>query len=93
MKFAKLCDIYEALGATSKRLEKTEILSKFLKEVDTQDKDVLYLLLGNIFPAYDSKEMGISSQTVIKAVAKIGGIAKFWIGLPPAADGRLPRLV
>ena len=26
-------------------------------------------------------------------VAKIGGIAKFWIGLPPAADGRLPRLV
>lgn len=26
-------------------------------------------------------------------IAKIRGIAKFWIGLPPAADGRLPRLV
>lgn len=26
-------------------------------------------------------------------VAKIGGIAKFWIGLPPSTDQRLPRLV
>ncbi len=33
MKYQELVNVYEALGATTKRLEKTEILSDFLKTV------------------------------------------------------------
>ena len=46
MKYSKLSELYEKISGTTKRLEKTDILSKFLKELPESDKDVLYLLLG-----------------------------------------------
>ncbi|MGL6297543.1 MAG: hypothetical protein ACRC1M_00060, partial [Methanobacteriaceae archaeon] len=36
MKYIELVNVYEALSATTKRLEKTEILSNFLKELDDE---------------------------------------------------------
>ncbi len=75
MKYSELCRVYEELGSTSKRLEKTAILSEFLKKVHDKDKDVLYLLLGSLYPAYDAREIGISTQTIIKALSKALGIS------------------
>ena len=37
MKYQELVNVYEALGATTKRLEKTDILADFLKTVDEED--------------------------------------------------------
>nr|MBI4156908.1 DNA ligase [Candidatus Woesearchaeota archaeon] len=74
MKYSELCKVYEELGGTTKRLEKIAILSEFLKKINEKDKDVLYLLLGSLYPAYDAREIGISTQTVIKALAKATGI-------------------
>ena len=74
MRYSELCEIYEALSATTKRLEKISIIAKFLKHLSFADKDVLYLLLGNIYPAYDEKQIGISNQGVIKAISKISGV-------------------
>lgn len=76
MKYKKLAELYEALSSTTKRLEKTEILSKFLKELSESDRDILYLLLGDIYPEYDQRKIGISAQLAIKAISKATGTAK-----------------
>ncbi len=76
MKYLKLAELYESLSATTKRLEKIEILSKFLKEVNESDREILYLLLGDIYPEYNEKKIGISSQLAIKAISKSTGTAK-----------------
>ncbi len=73
MKYLKLAELYDSLGSTTKRLEKIEILSRFLKELKSEDRDVLYLLLGRIYPEYDQRELGISNQLTIKAIAKATG--------------------
>ncbi len=70
MLYHKLAELYEKLSSIPSRLEKIENLSHFLKELKEEDKDVLYLLLGRIFPEYDQRETGISSQLAIKAIAK-----------------------
>ncbi|MGA7897149.1 MAG: DNA ligase, partial [Candidatus Nanoarchaeia archaeon] len=74
MRYEKLAELYDSLGATTKRLKKTEILSEFLKKLDEHEKDILYLLLGRIYPEYDQRETGISSQLAIKAISKATGI-------------------
>jgi DNA ligase-1 len=73
MLYKKLAELYEKLSATTKRLEKTDILSKFLKEIHESDKDILYLILGDIYPEYDERKIGISSQLAIKAISKATG--------------------
>lgn len=74
MRYKELAEFYEAAGATTKRLEKIAILEKFLKHLPEKDKDVLYLLLGDIYPEYDERRIGISNQLAIKAIAKATGI-------------------
>ena len=74
MKYSKLCDLYEDVSKTSSRLEKTDILAKFLKELQEADQDALYLLLGEIYADYDEKRIGISNQLAIKAIAKATGM-------------------
>jgi len=74
MKYLTLAEIYEELSKTASRLDKTEILSKFLHQLQEQDKDVMYLLLGNIYAEYDERKNGISHQIAIKAISKATGI-------------------
>lgn len=76
MRYLKLAELYEAVSGTTKRLEKIEILSNFLKHLDASDREVLYLLLGNIYPDYDDRKIGISSQLAIKAISKAVGVSK-----------------
>ena len=45
MKYQELVNVYEALGATTKRLEKTDILSDFLKTVDAEDLEKITLMI------------------------------------------------
>ena len=73
MKYEKLVEFYEEASKTTKRLEKTAILSKFLKSIHESDKDVLYLLMGDIYPEYDERKIGISTQLAIKAISKTTG--------------------
>ena len=73
MEYKKLAEFYEEVSGTTKRLEKIEILSKFLKNINESDKDILYLLLGDIYPEYDERRIGISNQLAIKAISKATG--------------------
>jgi len=76
MRYLKLAELYDAVSSTTKRLEKIKILSDFLKHLDVSDREVLYLLLGNIYPDYDERKIGISSQLAIKAISKAVGADK-----------------
>lgn len=76
MQYKKLAEVYEELSSTTKRLEKIEILSKFLKSILESDKEVLYLLSGEIYPEYDERKIGISNQIAIQAISKATGIGK-----------------
>jgi DNA ligase-1 len=73
MYYKKLAELYESLNSTTKRLEKISILAKFLEFLHEDDKDVLYLLLGDIYPEYDERKIGISTQLAIKAISKATG--------------------
>ena len=77
MLYSDLCEIYEKLEKTSKRLEKTEILSEAIKKFKREEnKELIYLLEGRVFPDYDTRELGVSTQLVIKALEKSTGIKK-----------------
>lgn len=74
MDYETLCKTYEALEATTKGLEKTSILAKFLDKIKKTPK-FIYLLQGRIFPDYDNRDLGISHQLAIRAIAKATGIS------------------
>ncbi len=76
MRYKRLAELYESLNFTTKRLEKIDILSKFLSELSEEDRDVLYLLLGEIYPEYDERKIGISNQIAIQAISKATGTNK-----------------
>ncbi|OIO42137.1 hypothetical protein AUJ62_01410 [Candidatus Pacearchaeota archaeon CG1_02_32_21] len=77
MKYSELCELYDKLGKTSKRLEKIDILSDFLKKLAKSkgDNEWIYLLRGRVLPDYDSREFGISRQLIIKIISKASGVS------------------
>ena len=73
MKYSQLVELYERVSGTTKRLEKTTFLANFLKQVK-EEKEILYLLEGNVFPKYSDQKIGISTQLAIKALSKATGV-------------------
>ena len=74
MKYQELVDVYSALEATTKRLEKTDIISDYLKKLDADTIGKVALLLrGGVFPAWSSEEIGIGTKLVERAVAEAVG--------------------
>ena len=74
MDYSKICEVYSALESTTKGLEKTDILAKFLENIKDKPK-LIYLLQGRLFADYDSRELGISHQLIIRAIGKAAGIS------------------
>jgi len=72
MRYEEFVDVFEELDGTTKRLEKADILAKFLEKLKGHEEWV-YLLRGRVFPGYDEREFGISTQLTIKAIAKSSG--------------------
>ncbi|MFO7710887.1 MAG: ATP-dependent DNA ligase [Candidatus Woesearchaeota archaeon] len=70
MRYEELAQLYDSLSSTSKRLEKINLLSRFLKKADGS---ILLLLQGRVFGSGDEK-IGVSEKTVIKAIALSAGI-------------------
>lgn len=76
MKYQKLVDVYEDLATTTKRLEKTAILSEFFKEVDTETlPKVVFMAFGTVFPPWSEEEQGIADKLIMKAVANVVGVS------------------
>ena len=76
MQYSKLVLVYLELEKTTKKLEKAEIISNFLKGVNKEEiKDVIHLLQGKIFPDYDQRKIGMSSRLILKVIAMSTGIS------------------
>lgn len=74
MRFSELVAVYDALAATTKRLEKTHILAGFLRTVPAKEMEcIIRLLEGRVFPPWDSRVMGVSTQLAVKALARATG--------------------
>ncbi|MCH7850541.1 MAG: ATP-dependent DNA ligase [Nanoarchaeota archaeon] len=73
MEYKELAEVYEALENTTKGLEKTKILAAFLDKIRSEPQ-VIYLLQGRIFADFDSRDLGISHQLVIRAISRACGV-------------------
>lgn len=84
MLYSELVSVYEKLEATSKRLEKKDILADLLKRVSEEDiEQLIYLIQGKVFPPRDERETGMSSKLILRAIAlavgvSINDVVKFW---------------
>ncbi|MCD6127810.1 MAG: ATP-dependent DNA ligase [Methanomicrobia archaeon] len=75
MKFRKIVNVYEMLEKTPARLEKTDIVANLLKETPEKLVSiVIRLLLGETFPKWMDKKIGIGTQLLIKSISKVTGI-------------------
>ena len=74
MKYSEIVAVYEKLDGTTKRLEKTAYLSDFLKKVPADSlAEVVLLLQGRVFPAWDERRDRDSQPTYGQ-----GNINCFW---------------
>ena len=74
MEYAVISDAYEKIGATTKRLEITDLLVGLLKETPAEVIDkVAYLTQGKIFPDFVGIEIGVAEKLAVKALLKISG--------------------
>ncbi|MBU4535517.1 MAG: ATP-dependent DNA ligase [Euryarchaeota archaeon] len=75
MRYKVLVDVYEALDATTKRLEKTDILSDFFSRVEKDLLPVVTIMaLGKVFPVWSENELGIGSKLLMKSIAMVVGV-------------------
>ncbi|MEK6846894.1 MAG: ATP-dependent DNA ligase [Nanoarchaeota archaeon] len=74
MHYSEIVEVYERLGKTTKKLEKAAIIAEFLPRLRGHEEWV-YLLRGRVVPDYDSRELGISTQLAIKAIARAAGVS------------------
>ena len=76
MEYLKLVEIYKKLEETTKRLEKTHIISEFLKTIPKEDiPEIVLLLQGKLFPNWDDRKIGVASRLILKAISTATGIS------------------
>jgi len=77
MLYKDLATIYYELESTSKRLKKTSIIANFLKKVSNDEVEhIAYLIQGLIFPLWDERKIGFSTQLMMKAISSSTGSSK-----------------
>jgi DNA ligase-1 len=75
--FSTLTTLCQRLEKTTKKLEKSALLSEFLREVQSEEiAPSVLLLLGKIFSAADSRTLGISWRTLQNLEAKLSRAKK-----------------
>lgn len=94
MDYSTLAQVYSKLESTSKRLEKTEIVSELLKKTpDNLLEQVIYLLQGIVFPKWDERKLGMSSKTILKIINSSTGATIHTIEKEWASKGDLGTVV
>jgi DNA ligase 1 len=74
MQFLTLCEYFQKLEKTSKRLEIIEILSGLIDKLELSEiQPALYLCLGEIGADYKQVNLGIKEKFMLKVISKITG--------------------
>ena len=76
MYYIELVEVYKELEASSKRLEKTFIVYKTIRnKKGVELKYLIYLLQGIVFPKWDQRKIGFSSKLIVKAISSSTGVS------------------
>ena len=73
MKYSSLVEYYERLESTQSTLEKTDILSELFSRNDNEVGNLVLLVSGKLFPAWQDKDLGLSSKTLVKIISRATG--------------------
>lgn len=74
MEFSKVAAVFDAMEATSKRLEITDMLAKLFADVNTIElKKIVYLVQGKIAPSHAGVELGLGEKLALQAISKVTG--------------------
>jgi DNA ligase-1 len=66
--------IADAVGATSKKLEKLRLISEFLKSLTTPDAAIAARFLsGYVFAAHDERTLGVGGTNLFRVIAETAG--------------------
>lgn len=77
MDYSQLSEVYDQLSKTSKRLEKINILAKFLKTLSDDESEINHIILllqGRVFPLWDKRKTGVASKIVLQSLALASGL-------------------
>ncbi|HVP22323.1 MAG TPA: ATP-dependent DNA ligase [Conexivisphaerales archaeon] len=73
--YSRLVEAYDALEATTKRLELTDILVELYRETPVEDVvRVTYLNQGKLYPDYLGVEVGLGDRMVVRAISAATGL-------------------
>lgn len=76
MDYENLANIYSKLEKTTKRLEKIEIISEFLKKTNENDlTKVINLLQGKVYADWENLKLGVSERLILKVINQSTGIS------------------
>jgi DNA ligase-1 len=74
MQYQQLVKVYEEVQKNPARLTKTQLVSSFIKDLNEDlIGDSVLLLQGRIYPEWDEREIGLSTQLVSKAISVASG--------------------
>ncbi|MFB6116742.1 MAG: ATP-dependent DNA ligase [Candidatus Nanosalina sp.] len=73
MKFSQVAEKFEELDSTQKTLEKTDILAELFSEAGDELPEVVLLATGQPFPSWKNMDLGVSSKTLVRIIAKATG--------------------
>lgn len=76
MDYERLCEYYDRLEATTKRLEMTDILVALVKEADADIREVVYLTRGQLAADFVGLELGVADKLVIRAIGTVTGASE-----------------
>eukprot|EP00158_Paraphelidium_tribonemae_P006812 Partr_v1_DN27983_c0_g1_i1_m11704 putative DNA ligase len=75
--FASLCEVFEKIEATTKRLQILELLTQFfvdiIKHAPGDLLPLIYLSINKLGPSWDGVELGIGETLLVKAIASATG--------------------
>jgi len=73
--FAEFCSIIEKVSST---LEMVGRISSFIKKIEDDDDlyNVIHFTMGNVFPPWDERELGVGVGLIYKALENVGGVDK-----------------
>ena len=74
MEFGTLVATFETLEATDSTLDKTAVLAETFADAGDRLDDLVLLVQGQLFPSWNSAELGVSSRSARAAVAKATGV-------------------
>ncbi|MFP4189824.1 MAG: ATP-dependent DNA ligase [Candidatus Woesearchaeota archaeon] len=76
MYYSDLCDYYDKIDSTAKRLEKVDHIAELIRNCECDSlREIIFLLQGKVFPEWDERKLGVSTKLVMKALNVATGIS------------------